>query len=396
MTIGRSTARHLFLLLLWSGFARAADWPQWRGPNRDGTSPEKNWVTNWPKEGPPVLWKTNVGIGCASVAVSGGRAFTLGNRKNGDTEEDTVYGFDADTGALVWKYSYPQPLAPSGYEGGPCSTPCVDGQRVYALSKTGQVRCFEAATGKVVWEHLPSKPVNTIWGGIAASPLVDGKLVIVGGIAFDKETGQKVWTATNSCHWSSPVPFVQGDSRRIAFLSNKGLSWADPSDGKSLGFFAWPADQNVADPVIWGDQIFISSRRAAPQEQCVLLRVGDGGGQMVWKNSNLMSYFHERVRWEECVYGCDETSLKCVDLKTGEIKWSAPGARGQLIASDGRLILMFGGTLVVAEASPAGYHALAKATVVRGTTAVPPALSNGRLYCRGAQGDVVCLDLSAN
>src|ERR1041384_693642 len=110
---------------------QAEDWFRWRGPSLNGISQEKDWTTDWPREGPRQLWKTNVGFGFSSVAVAQGRVFTLGNRAG----QDTVYCFDAERGAPIWKRSYDCVLDPRFYEGGTLSTPTVDGERVYTLSK---------------------------------------------------------------------------------------------------------------------------------------------------------------------------------------------------------------------------------------------------------------------
>jgi outer membrane protein assembly factor BamB len=391
----------LALMLLAAAGAFGDDWAQWRGPTRDGVSAEKGWSSSWPKGGPKVLWKARVGTGASSLAIAGGRVFTMGNTGLSDKEnknEDTVWCLNADTGEVIWKYSYPQPCEPSGFEGGPCVAPCVDGNFVYTQNKRGRVWCFEAATGKVVWDSDPEQQVGkgVIWGGVASSPLVEGNLLIAGSRAFDKTTGKVVWTAKNGCTWASPLPFMQAGKRHIAFFSQRGLAAVNPADGTEVWFFPWPSDQNVADPVFWNDKVFLSSRRLkTADEQCALLQPGEAEGQVAWKNGNLMSYFHVRVLWQDHVYGCDEQGLTCLDLKTGDVKWSQKGlARGQLIVSDGRLLVMVAGTLVVAEATPLGYKELARAAVVNGQTSVAPVLSGGRIYCRGAKGDVVALDVS--
>ena len=120
--------------------ANAVDWPQWRGVNRDGVSTEKISPASWGKDGPKQLWKKGVGTGVSSVAVRGGRLYTMGN--NGGM--DVVYCLDAATGAEIWKHTYPQPLDPRQFEGGPGGTPTVDGDRVYTLSHEGDLFCLSA------------------------------------------------------------------------------------------------------------------------------------------------------------------------------------------------------------------------------------------------------------
>ena len=125
----------------------AGDWPCFRGPNADGVSLEKDWLTQWPENGPPVLWRTEVGTGYSAVVVVDNRLFTMGNREN----RDTVYCLDASSGEELWKHTYDCPTDANEFEGGPTSTPTVHDGKVYTLSRTGNLFCFDAATGNVKW-----------------------------------------------------------------------------------------------------------------------------------------------------------------------------------------------------------------------------------------------------
>lgn len=399
----------------------ATEWNQWRGPNRDGISPDRDWSTDWKETGPKVPWKAKVGLGCSSVVVGGRRAFTMGNVQVGEKEveviekvkqksadgketeveqktikkqpvcEDSVYCLNVETGEVMWKRGWEQPLDPSGFEGGPTSTPCVDGDRVYFQGRTGRVTCHEVQTGRIIWEYMPEKPASTIWGGIASSPMVDGKLLIAAQAAFDKETGAIIWKPKRPLVWNSPVVFTSSGRRLLGFLSNNGLAALQSEDGKELWFLDWAADQNVADPVFFEDMVFVSSRRTkATAEQCGLFQIDRTGPRAVWKNSNLMSYFQVRVLLNGYVFGCDEQNLKCLDIRTGEVKWAAGGGRGQLIASNGMLIIAWDGAVVIAEASSNGYREIAKAKCNAGSS--PPSLSGGYLFCRG-KGEITCLDV---
>ncbi|HEY0549565.1 MAG TPA: PQQ-binding-like beta-propeller repeat protein, partial [Verrucomicrobiae bacterium] len=161
----------------------AGDWPHWRGPDCNGISQEKNWTTTWPKEGPKQLWKANVGIGFSTMSVANARVFTMGNRDGADA----VYCLNAESGATIWKHSYKCILDPRFYEGGTLSTPTVEGEHVFSISKRGDVFCFEAATGKIVWQKnivqelalaLPANDQDN-WWGFSGSPLVRGDLLLL-------------------------------------------------------------------------------------------------------------------------------------------------------------------------------------------------------------------------
>ncbi|MBW8039459.1 MAG: PQQ-binding-like beta-propeller repeat protein [Planctomycetes bacterium] len=107
--------------------AQAADWPNWRGPNHNGISKETGWNADWPEAGPKVLWEKTLGTGFASMSVSKGRVYAMGNIK----DNDILYCLDADTGKEIWKKSYPCPLFKKNHEGGPCATPTISGDSVY-------------------------------------------------------------------------------------------------------------------------------------------------------------------------------------------------------------------------------------------------------------------------
>ena len=380
----------------------ADDWPFWRGRALDGVSHETGWSTTWPTEGPKRLWKASVGIGFSSVAVLEGRLFTLGNRN----ETDTVYAFDAETGKELWKHSYACPLDAIYYEGGPGSTPTVDADRVYTLSKRGHLFCFASATGKVLWQKNLMEEVHAgkpRWG-FAGSPLVieDRVIVNVGeaGTALDKKTGRVLWTsATNATGYATPIPFMSGADRCVAIFSGKALIATQISDGKEQWRFPWVEkwDLNAPDPLLIGDKLFISTLALG----CALLRLDFSGPSVVWQNKNLANHFNCGVHLNGFIYGIHgntdepDKDLRCIEVSTGEVKWKQIGfGLGSLMAADGKLIVLSDrGELAVAPASPAGFKPIARAQVLGGKCWTTPVLANGRVYCRNAEGTLVCLDV---
>jgi hypothetical protein len=202
--------------------APATDWPHWRGLQRNGISTESGWLDVWSRGEPKIAWKANVGLGYSSVVVAQGRVFTLGH----DDEKDTVWAFDAVTGKELWKHSYPAELGDKYFDGGTTGTPTVAGDRVFTLSRWGDVFCFEAATGKIVW----SKNVQSETGapipdwGFAGAPLVHENLLVLNvgdaGLALDKNTGKIIWqSAKKAAGYSSPLP-VQREGKWIGLLGN--------------------------------------------------------------------------------------------------------------------------------------------------------------------------------
>jgi len=378
--------------------ALALDWYRWRGPDLNGISKESGWLTQWPASGPKQLWKAAVGTGFSSMSVGDGRVYTMGNQDG----KETVWCLNASTGAEIWRHTYDCPVDPNLYEGGPNATPTIDGQRVYTLSRKGNLFCFDAAAGKILWEkniqtELDAKIPD--WG-FSGSPLVEGDLLVVNagthGAAFDKTSGKGVWsTGKEKAGFATPVPFDLGGRRSVAIFAAKALVALDVKTGKEQWRFPWKTsyDINVADPIISGDQFFISSGYGTGAG---LIKVSGGKPTAVWQNKNMRNHFNGSVLLGGNIYGFDESELKCLDWQSGAVKWSEKSlGKGSLMAADGKLILLGEkGMLVVADASPAGFKPISRAQVLGGKCWTTPVLSNGRIYCRNARGDLVCVDVS--
>jgi len=389
------------LLALAAGQTLAADWPQWRGPARDGISAETGWISTWPAEGPKVLWKISVGEGCSSFAVVGDRVFTMGN----DKDSGLVYCLDAKSGATVWKYSYPSTLDPKMFEGGQCSTPTVEGDSVFVLGRQGQLLCLNKATGAVVWSQDLVKAFEAKPGtwGYAGSPLVLGNNVVieVGGkgasaVAFDKTTGKVVWQAgDDSQSYASPYAFMQAGKQWVAFFNAFGLVVREAADGKEVMRYPWKTsyDINPTTPIVADGKILITSGYG---HGAALLPLDSADPKPIWENKNMRNKMNGCVLWKGNLYGFDETTLTCMEFATGTVKWKQAGLGfGSLMVADGKLIVLSeDGTLIVAEASPDAYKELAKAPAVAKRTWVSPVLANGVIYCRNNKGEVVAFDVS--
>jgi len=383
-----------------------SDWPNWRGSNHNGISTETDWSFKWPRGGPKRLWRASIGVGFSSIVVNKGRAYTMGNIK----ENDFVYCFDAETGKEIWKRSYPCPREPANYEGGPNATPTVHGNAVYTFSRKGHVFCLSADSGNVIWRRdLPKElGLKTPQWGFAGSPLVMGKLLVLNagtaGVALNKTTGTVVWASgKRPGGYATPVPFDLKGRKCLAIFGEKSIIGVDASDGKRLWKHPWRTqyDVNAADPIISGNKIFVSSGYG---KGCALLRLSKNTGvlqrdefkaSVVWQNKNMRNHFASSVLWKGHLYGFDEDQIKCLEFKTGQVKWKKRGfGKGTLmVAGDKFIILSDQGKLVVAELSPNGFKQLAKAQILGGRCWTVPVLVRGRLYARNAKGDLVCLDL---
>ncbi|HGE70255.1 TPA: alcohol dehydrogenase, partial [Candidatus Poribacteria bacterium] len=358
---------------------------------------EKGWSTKWADGGPTVLWKTSVGTGYSSVSVSKNRVYTVGNID----KTDIVYCLDVNNGSVIWKYSYPCVADGAGYPG-PASTPIIDGNSVYILSREGHLFCLNADTGKVIW----SKHIVDDFGaqypdwGFSCSPQVFGDKLILAvslNLALNKKTGDLIWK-TQNYHggYSSPFVFQYNNKSLIAVFNTVGLMIFNLDDGKEVARAEWKTDYNVnaVTPIVSDSNIFISSNYNAGG---ALYKFDGKSLTQIWKNKNMRNHFNSCVLWQGCLYGFDMEQLRCIDFKTGAVKWTQKGlGMGSVMIADGKLIALGdNGILAIAEAVPDGYKELARAKVLDGLCWTVPVLSNGKIYCRNHEGDLVCLDVKA-
>ncbi|HAM74007.1 MAG TPA: alcohol dehydrogenase [Verrucomicrobiales bacterium] len=381
---------------------RADDWPQYRGPSRNGVTGESAWSAEWPADGPPVVWRAKVGLGFSSVVVAKGRAFTAGH----DAGRDTVQCFDAVTGKTVWKQSYPSELGDKYFEGGTTGSPTVDGDRVYWLGRWGDLFCFRAADGGILWKlqltDLAQAPVPT-WG-FTGAPLVHENLLLLNvgeaGLALEKESGKRVWSsAPKDAGYSTPLPVKRGNEW-VAILGNSESYLAvNIKTGQEAWRFRWVTEYgvNAADPIVSGDQVFLSTGYG---KGAALLNVASGTPEVIWKSKVLRTQLNPAVLVEGHLYGADgdttgQASLKCVELATGAEKWSqANFGSGGVIVAGGKLLALSGsGELIVAPATPAGFRPVSRAQVLGGKCWTAPVLANGLIYCRNSRGDLAVVDV---
>lgn len=329
----------------------------------------------------------------------------MGHRRN----DDTIYCLDATSGKELWKYSYKCALVDNLHEGGPAATPTVDGNRVYTVSKEGHLFCFTADKGEVVWTHdlRTLLEVRMPEWGFSCSPLVLGDMLIVEAgrtVALDKATGKLIWqTGSYRPGYGSPVAFERAGETMIAVLNNDCLLVVRAKDGSGVAEHPWETDYvtTAATPIVFDGKVFISSGYG---RGCALLKLAGDKLEVVYENRNMCNHMNNCVLWNGHLYGFDGNShnrrlvqLVCMDFATGKVAWKRRGLGcGSLFLSDGKLILLGDeGELVVAKAQPDKYEDLAHAQVIEGRCWTVPILSHGKLYCRNADGDVVCLDLGS-
>ena len=403
----RRLVQGLAFLVILAGTASArgegkasADWPGWRGPERNGVAAAGDWKPVWTAS-PKILWKASVGKGFSSLAAVGDRVYTMGNQD----DTDNVFCLDAATGKVLWKHSYHCSLTPLAYEGGPSATPVVDGQRAYTLSKSGHLFCLDSRSGKVVWSKkfelaLRKEGDYHVDWGYAASPLVLGEKLIVSvgwaGMALNKNDGTVLWdNGLGRPGYSSPVPFVRDGRPYLAMLVARGAVAVEAERGKIAWTIPWRTtwDQNAPDVVVFDQKLFVSTGHGVG---CALFDIAGDSPKELWRNKSMRNELSSSVLWKGFLYGFDNNRLACLDAQTGKGQWSAPGlGRGSLIAVNGYLIVLGEkGNMVIAPATQESYRPLGDAwPVLAGRCWTAPAFSRGRLLVRDAEGNVACLDL---
>ncbi len=389
-------------VLLLSLAGRGADWPMFRGPSHNGITQETAWSHDWGTNGPPVVWRAEVGVGFSSFAVVEGRIYTMGHNGNKDNTlgRSTVYCFDNE-GRTLWSYSYVAPLHPKLFEGGALCTPTVDQGRVYVVGNAGLVFCLDAMDGREIWK----KDLCADLGYALPSWMLSGSALVIddvvylnagtAGTALNKQSGELIWSnGKQICGYATPVPLTIDNTPSLAIFGKNKLFCVVRADGRLLWEIPWQTryDINAADPVVVGKQLYLSSDYS---KGCALYDITLTNATEVWFTKTMRNHMSSPLLWQNYLYGFDDTRLTCLRLRDGERIWREKdlGKGSLMMSSDGRMILLSDkGELVIALADPAGYKPVARAAVLpenRCWTA--PVLANGHIYCRNAPGNVVCV-----
>jgi outer membrane protein assembly factor BamB len=405
----RFSPRALVVLLAGAALAPAADWPQFLGPARDGTSSETGLRRTWPEKGPPLVWEKQVGEGYSGPVVAGGRLILF--HRVGDRE--VVECLKAADGKGVWKFDYPCTYEDSlGKGNGPRATPLIAGGRVYTLGVEGMLSCLELDGGKKVWQRSLKAEYRLprSFFGIGSSPVLADNLLLVnvgakkaGIVAFDKDTGKQAWAATDDgASYASPVLATLGGKRSAVFFTRNGVVLLDPKTGTVRYQKRWrsrsEASVNAASPVVAGDLVFFS---ASYDTGALLLKVAADDVTEVWSGEDSLScHYNTPVHFKGYLYGIDGRQesgarLRCVELKTGKVRWTNEEfGCASLLLADGQLIaLTERGDLVLIEPTSEGFREKARAAVLQALPCrAEPALSDGRLFARD-QRRLGCWDL---
>jgi outer membrane protein assembly factor BamB len=392
----------------------AADWPQWRGPNRDGISKETGLLQEWPKDGPKLLWQVrDIGSGYSTPAVVGDRLYVLANEGK---DNEFVAALSVQDGKRVWSAR----LGKVGPNQGPQypgsrGTPTVDGDVVYALGSDGDLACIEADSGKIRWQknlrsEFEGKPGQWAY---SESPLIDGDALVCtpGGsqatlVALNKATGDVLWksplTEADQAGYASIIPLRRGSDKQYVQFLQKGVVGVDAKTGKFLWRYEGTAKgspANIPTPVVHDDFVYSSTGRGGGG----LIKLKDDGGvEQVYYSTKLPTAIGGSVLVGDYLYGTSGQGLLCVAFKTGETKWTERGiGAASVLAADGRLYLHGeNGDAALVEITPEGHREKGRFTPPDRPAAgnskawAYPVVANGRLYLREL-GSVWCYEIKA-
>jgi outer membrane protein assembly factor BamB len=399
----------LFLLAALGLLAEASqapgDWPQWRGPARDGISQETGLLKQWPAGGPPLLWKASgAGRGYSSFSVSRGRLFTMGARDN----TEYIIAFDVATGQQLWATPHGRRFNNDRGDG-PRGTPTVDGGQLYALGGSGDLSCLDVQSGKIIWSLniLQKFGGSNIRWGLSESPLVlsDRVLVNAGGsgasiVALNKKDGSLIWKSqSDEAGYSSAVTTDIGGVPQAVFFTGDRALGLDIRDGRLLWDYHKVSNRtaNIATPIIHRNRVFLSSDYGTG---CALLELKPNGqgiaAQEVYFNRDMRNHHSSSVLIGEHLYGFSSSILVALRFDTGELAWRDRSVgKGSLVYADGHLYCYSEtGVVGLVEATPAGYREKGRFQIQQGSlpTWSHPVVAGGRLYLRD-QDTIYCFDV---
>ncbi len=403
---------------------RAVDWPQWRGPTRDGVLPANGLALNRLPDEPKVVWKIKSGEGLSSPVVAGGTVFHFENRGG----KETMVALSAADGSEKWAKG----LAPVFEDGqgprGPRCTPVVDGDQVFAQCSRGTLHCLDAQNGRVQWEIDYAQLGMRFIGekgrvpgakrhGFTCAPLVIGNAIYitVGGkgagiVCIDKDTGKTIWSALDyQSGYAPPIPVTLAGRQQFVCFFVEGAVGVGVRNGEELWKVPLTTDygRHVAAPMVHGDTVIVGSHQTGLQGITITMDGNRLKAERVWKNIEAQPNITHGVRVGGHYYGIgDPAKLVCVDIATGKTAWSDdslffPDAKRAMAAfivmGQNILALTSGGELCLFEASPNGFNELGR-TQACGINWCMPAYVDGRLFVRDGikkkGGNLICLDLA--
>jgi len=426
MTFPEKIGRTFVVLLSLAHVAavRADDWPQWRGPNRDGVWSETGILEKFPSGGLKVRWRAPVGIGFSSPVVAAGRVFVTDSELAKPKARERVHAFDARTGQRLWScaydVNYPDAAFDERFPRGPIATPVAANGRLYVLGASGNVLCLDTLKGDVLWKKNLQKeyPGSEIYP--SPSPLIEGDLLIllVGAkpgasvIAFNKNTGQQIWHALDDGPTaSSPIVLTAAGVRQLIVWTDRSVTSLAPATGKTL----WrerlhtTQDAAVSTPVYQDGYLLIGGLMMKLNQDkpnaVVLWPESRATARRVLSDTST-ALFRDGYIYSPRSFG----EFVCLDAKTGKQLWETDKVTDRKSGAsvhpteNGKSVLLYNdrGELIRAQLTSAGYREVSRARVLEPATTfsgrkcawAAPAYADHHIYAR-TNKELVCASLAA-
>lgn len=403
MTFARSVCLPLLAATLANASAAQSDWRQFRGEYGDGVAAPQAVSRHWSEGGPPELWRREFGSGFSTVASVGDRLYTMG----ASAEHEEVFCLDAHTGETIWRVPLGERFDDK-FGDGPRATPTVDGDLVFAVSSRMHLAALSTEDGDVLWQKNLLEEFGGRQPRYGFSPsvlVIDDRVIIgVGGgkgkaiAAFERETGEVLWTALDRSPGASTPLFVEIAGVPQLIFNRPRMMTALSLEGEVLWTYEVAVDVIVMAQFVAPDLVLTSSAHIG--QGGVMLRVtktDDGfSAEKAWVNRRFRIHFNNAVLVNGYLFGFDNSTLRCLNAETGKTEWSRRGfGKGSLIACKEVLYLLGDqGTLALAAAEPDAYRELGRVQAMQGRCWTSPTLAEGRLFVRNLE-EIVAYDVSA-
>lgn len=389
---------------------KAPYWTSYRGPNSEGIYKEQPILTDWPKEGPKVVWRKLIGDGHSSFSIAKGLAFTIEQHD----ENEVIAAFSVKSGEIKWKYEYRSKFEEYFGGIGPRSTPTWHKDRLYTLGAKGHLNCLDANSGKVLWQQniIKENKSEVPYWGVSTSPFIykDSVILSPGGqnnnaiISLNAESGKVVWKKHNGNQvYSTPTLFkILNEEQLIVALEGKILS-LNPNNGELLWSHKWKIyvnNHNIAQPAqLNDDTLLVTAGYGTGAEAFQIIRDGKKmRTKILWKSKLLKTKFSSAIYWDGFIYGLNESRLVCLNAKDGSLKWRGKKyGYGKIVAASGHLIILGdSGDLALVEMNPNAFSEKIEFKALEGgRTWNYPTLANGFLFIRNSH-EMACFDLRIN
>lgn len=382
---------------------RGADWPNFRGPNRDGISPETGINFDWAGKPPKILWTVPLSDdGYSGPSAANGTVYIVDHRKN----SDVVLALDLKTGRERWQFPYS--VRGREHYGFARSTPAVEDGRIYTISRDGVVHCLEAALGKKVWrcDALDEVKGKAPKWGVSHSPVIEGGMLIVPGggkdahvLGLNKETGKILWQGGGTARLGYATPVVAEIEQRKQYvvLHGKGLIGIDSKTGERIWSQKWKTnyDVNASTPLVLDNgSVFITS---GYKTGCALVKVAGDQATIAWDSDKMNAQFSSPILVNGLIYGTSDPGyLICMEPSTGNVRWKHKDfQKGGLVGVDGHMIVLDGhdGDAALVEITPEQYREKGRIKPLGGQTWVAPIIADKKLIIRNRK-QLAVVDLS--